>query len=69
MQVYLRNGNIPTSTEEVESALKRHEAFEKVLEGQDEKLKDLNYSAQQLHAQNHFDSENILHVVEEVAER
>jgi len=45
--------------EEVSTAAKKHESFEKLLAAQDEKFVSLHDHCQKLTAQNHFDSENI----------
>ncbi|XP_014671019.1 PREDICTED: spectrin alpha chain, non-erythrocytic 1-like [Priapulus caudatus] len=66
---YLINGTIPTNIEQVESALKRHETFEKVLQTQEEKLHVLECSVQDMCSQSHFDAVHMIEVVEEAVGR
>ncbi|XP_059484234.1 spectrin beta chain, non-erythrocytic 2 isoform X2 [Neocloeon triangulifer] len=58
-EVALQSSEADGSVEEVSSAAKKHESFEKLLAAQDEKFVSLNDHCQKLTAQNHFDSENI----------
>ncbi|XP_065345561.1 spectrin beta chain, non-erythrocytic 1 isoform X4 [Cloeon dipterum] len=58
-EVALQSSETDGSVEEVSSAAKKHEAFEKLLAAQEDKFASLNDHCQKLTAQNHFDSENI----------
>ncbi|CAG0913206.1 unnamed protein product [Notodromas monacha] len=56
----------PLSIEQVDSALKKHEAFEKVVLAQDDKFSSLQMHGEKLVQQCHFDSPNISKKMEEV---
>jgi spectrin beta len=54
------------SIEQVDAALKKHEAFEKVVQAQDEKFTSLQVHGEKLVQQSHFDSANIAKKMDEV---
>ncbi|KAJ8705806.1 hypothetical protein PYW08_012852 [Mythimna loreyi] len=58
-----------SSVEEVENALKKHEAFEKLLATQDEKLATLNSHGDKLLQQNHVESQRIADELQHINER
>ena len=59
----------PTAIHQVQMMVKKHNAFEKLVEAQDEKLDALRRHGGQLIEQNHFHSHNIKARIDEVAER
>lgn len=59
LKVALQSPETDGSVEEVSSAAKKHDSFEKLLAAQEEKFGSLSDHCQKLTAQNHFDSENI----------
>lgn len=62
-------GEAGESVEQVMSCIKKHEAFEKVLLTQDEKLTSLQQSGLKLIQQNHFESDTIKKRMDEVSNR
>ena len=68
-EVALAGTNIGTSFDEVDVAVKKHEAFEKLLTTQDEKVLALQEHGEKLLAQNHFESGVIEHRLGEVVQR
>ncbi|KAF9407356.1 hypothetical protein HW555_012597, partial [Spodoptera exigua] len=58
-----------SSVEEVENQLKKHEAFEKLLATQDEKLATLNSHGDKLLQQNHVESQRIADELQHINER
>ncbi|KPJ18807.1 Spectrin beta chain, brain 4 [Papilio machaon] len=57
------------SVEEVDNQLKKHEAFEKLLATQDEKLTTLNNHGDKLLQQNHVESQRIADELQQINER
>ncbi|XP_013135831.1 PREDICTED: spectrin beta chain-like [Papilio polytes] len=57
------------SVEEVDNQLKKHEAFEKLLATQDEKLTTLNSHGDKLLQQNHVESQRIADELQQINER
>jgi hypothetical protein len=68
-EVALAGTDIGTSVEEVDVAVKKHEAFEKLLTTQEEKVLALQKHGDQLLAQNHFESGVIAHRLKEVVQQ
>jgi hypothetical protein len=67
--VALAGTDIGTSVDEVDVAVKKHEAIEKLLTTQEEKVLALQKRGDQLLAQNHFESGVIAHRLGEVMQR
>uniref|UniRef100_A0A2R5L953 Putative spectrin beta chain non-erythrocytic 5 isoform x6 n=1 Tax=Ornithodoros turicata TaxID=34597 RepID=A0A2R5L953_9ACAR len=68
-EVYLSSGDIGMTVEEVDANVKKHEAFDKLVNSQDEKLHTLQQHGVKLVQQNHFDSPTIRKRMDEVAVR
>jgi hypothetical protein len=68
-EVALASTDIGTSVDEVDVAVKKHEAFEKLLTTQEEKVLALQEHGDKLLAQNHFESGVIVHRLKEVVQR
>lgn len=68
-EVALAGTDIGTSVEEVDVAVKKHEAFEKLLITQEEKVLALQEHGDKLLAQNHFESGAIARRLGEVVQR
>lgn len=68
-EVYLSGTDTGTTVEEVDANVKKHEAFEKLVASQDDKLQTLLQHGAKLVQQNHFDSPNICSRMNEVAAR
>ena len=68
-EVALAGTDIGTSVDEVDVAVKKHEAFEKLLTTQEEKVLALQEHGDKLLAQNHFESGVIAHRLREVVQR
>ncbi|XP_022241663.1 spectrin beta chain, non-erythrocytic 1-like [Limulus polyphemus] len=68
-EVYLCGSDFGTTVEEVDAQVKKHEAFEKLMVTQDEKLSSLQEHGIKLLQQNHFESEMIRHRIDEVTQR
>jgi len=68
-EVALAGTDIGTSVNEVDVAVKKHEAIEKLLTTQEEKLLALQKRGDQLLTQNHFESGVIARRLEEVVQR
>ena len=68
-EVALGGTDIGTSIDEVDVAMKKHEAFEKLLTTQEEKVLALQEHGDKLLAQNHFESGVIAHRLREVVQR
>lgn len=68
-EVYLSGTEVGTTVEEVDANVKKHEAFEKLLATQDEKLQTLEQHGAKLVQQNHFDSPTIRKRMSQVAAR
>ncbi|XP_076359799.1 spectrin beta chain, non-erythrocytic 5 kst [Tachypleus tridentatus] len=68
-EVYLCGSDFGTTVEEVDAQVKKHEAFEKLMVTQDEKLSSLQEHGVKLLQQNHFESEMIRHRIDEVTQR
>ncbi|XP_071037774.1 spectrin beta chain [Parasteatoda tepidariorum] len=58
-EVYLSSSDVGNTVEEVDVLVKKHEAFEKLLATQNEKLISLQDHGEKLLQQNHFDCETI----------
>ena len=65
----LADTDIGTSVDEVDVAVKKHEAFEKLLATQEEKVLALQEHGDKLLAQNHFESSVIARRLGEVVQR
>lgn len=65
----LSNLDFGETVDEVANQVKKHEEFEKLIGHQDEKLDALIKSGQKLITQQHFDSKNIAHRLQEVEAR
>ncbi|KAK7068042.1 Spectrin beta chain, non-erythrocytic 5 [Halocaridina rubra] len=65
----LSSADFGTTIEEVDAQVKKHDAFEKLVYAQDEKLDILKSHGSKLIEQNHFDSGNIQKRIEEVVKR
>ncbi|CAG2161762.1 unnamed protein product, partial [Oppiella nova] len=63
----LQSDDLGLTVEEVEQNLKKHEAFEKVVQTHDEKLLSLQESGLKLIKQNHFESELIKSKLDEIS--
>ena len=68
-EVALAGTDIGTSVDEVDVAVKKHEAFEKLLTTQEEKVLALQEHGDKLLAQNHFESGVIARRLGEVVQR
>jgi hypothetical protein len=68
-EVALAGTDIGTSVDEVDAAVKKHEAFEKLLTTQEEKVLALQEHGGKLLAQNHFESGVIARRLGEVVQR
>ena len=68
-EVALASSDVGTSVEEVDVASKKHEAFEKLLATQEEKVLALQEHGDKLLAQNHFESGTIARRLNEVVQR
>jgi len=68
-EVALAGTDIGTSVDEVDVAVKKHEAIEKLLTTQEEKVLALQKRGDQLLTQNHFESGVIARRLEEVVQR
>jgi hypothetical protein len=68
-ELALAGTDIGTSVDEVDVAVKKHEAIEKLLATQEEKVLALQKRGDQLLAQNHFESGVIARCVGEVVQR
>jgi hypothetical protein len=68
-EVALASTDIGTSVDEVDVAVKKHGAFEKLLTTQEEKGSALQEHGDKLLAQNHFESGVIAHRLREVVQR
>ena len=68
-EVALAGTDNGTSVDEVDVAVKKHEAFEKLLSTQEKKVLALQECGDKLLAQNHFESSVIAHRLEEVVQR
>lgn len=68
-EVALAGTDIGTSVDEVDVAVKKHEAFEKLLTTQEEKVLALQEHGDKLLAQNHFESGAIARRLGEVVQR
>lgn len=66
---YLASSDFGESVEDVSNFIKKHDAFEKLLASQEERLQGLLSSGSKLLEQNHFDSETIRKRMSEVSER
>ena len=67
--LYFSSSDLGESVENVSDFIKKHEAFEKLLVSQEERLQALQSSGSKLLEQNHFDSETIRRRMNEVTER
>ncbi|XP_071547281.1 spectrin beta chain, non-erythrocytic 5 isoform X4 [Panulirus ornatus] len=65
----LSSADFGTTVEQVDAQVKKHDAFEKLVYAQDEKLETLKNHGSKLIEQNHFDSPNIKKRVDEVVMR
>ncbi|GIY06493.1 hypothetical protein CDAR_514752 [Caerostris darwini] len=68
-EVYLSSSDVGNTVEEVDALVKKHEAFEKLLATQNEKLVALQDHGEKLLQQNHFDCETIRMRMLEVTNR
>ncbi|GFT80923.1 spectrin beta chain, non-erythrocytic 5 [Nephila pilipes] len=68
-EVYLSSSDVGNTVEEVDTLVKKHEAFEKLLAAQNEKLVALQDHGEKLLQQNHFDCETIRTRMLEVTNR
>ena len=68
-EVALAGTDIGMSVDEVDVAVKKHEAFEKLFTTQEEKVLALQEHGDKLLAQNHFESGVIAHRLREVVQR
>ncbi|KAK7865818.1 hypothetical protein R5R35_001276 [Gryllus longicercus] len=68
-EVALSSGDFGTTVEEVDAQVKKHDAFEKLLHTQEEKVAALQEHGDKLLAQNHFDSATIRNRLGEVLAR
>ncbi|XP_055694009.1 spectrin alpha chain, non-erythrocytic 1 isoform X2 [Lutzomyia longipalpis] len=64
----LSTSDFGNTIEEVENQIKKHEAFEKLIQTQDEKVALLQSHGRKLVEQNHYDSANIQKVLKDVVE-
>uniref|UniRef100_A0A182PG07 Spectrin beta chain n=1 Tax=Anopheles epiroticus TaxID=199890 RepID=A0A182PG07_9DIPT len=65
----LSSSDFGQTVEVVQDQVKRHEAFEKLIKTQDEKVAILQEHGRKLVEQNHYDSENIRRRLREIVER
>ncbi|XP_058129165.1 spectrin beta chain, non-erythrocytic 1 [Anopheles coustani] len=65
----LSSSDFGQTVEVVQDQVKRHEAFEKLIQTQDEKVAILQEHGRKLVEQNHYDSENIRRRLREIVER
>ena len=63
---YLLNAELGNTVDQVENNVKKHEAFEKLMSTQDEKLVSLQESGMKLLKQNHFESDTIRKRIDEI---
>ncbi|KAI8480573.1 Spectrin beta chain, non-erythrocytic 5 [Branchiostoma belcheri] len=68
-EVHLRSSELGSTVEQVERLIKRHEAFQKLLAAQEDKVVALHELAARLLAEEHFDSTNIKDTLVRVMER
>lgn len=68
-EVYVSSSDFGNTVEEVDALVKKHEAFEKLIATQDEKLTALQEHGNKLLQQNHFDSNHIKQRLNEVTAR
>ncbi|XP_076313686.1 LOW QUALITY PROTEIN: spectrin beta chain, non-erythrocytic 5-like [Tachypleus tridentatus] len=68
-EAYLAGSDFGTTVEEVNCQVKKHDAFEKVLIAQDEKVAALQMAGEKLLQQNHFESRTIRNRINEVMKR
>ncbi|XP_013777045.2 LOW QUALITY PROTEIN: spectrin beta chain, non-erythrocytic 1-like [Limulus polyphemus] len=68
-EAYLAGTDFGTTVEEVNCQVKKHDAFEKVLIAQDEKVTALQMAGEKLLQQNHFESRTIRNRLNEVMKR
>ncbi|XP_067682927.1 spectrin beta chain, non-erythrocytic 5-like isoform X3 [Haliotis asinina] len=68
-EVYLASPDSAESVEQVEALMRKHEAFEKVLETQEEKLSAVTAHGQQLVADNHFEAQTVQKTMAAVNQR
>nr|CAD7395714.1 unnamed protein product [Timema poppensis] len=68
-KVALANPDFGTTVEEVDAQVKKHDAFEKLLGTQEEKVVALQEHGDKLLAQNHFESATIAKRLSEVVQR
>ncbi|XP_050686605.1 spectrin alpha chain-like [Eriocheir sinensis] len=68
-EAYLSTSDFGTTIEQVDAQVKKHDAFEKLVLAQDEKLDTLKNHGAKLIEQNHFDSPHIKKRVDEVVKR
>lgn len=65
----LSSSDLGQSVETVQVQIKRHDAFEKIIQTQEEKVALLQDHARKLLEQNHYDSDHIGRRLQEVLER
>ncbi|XP_063863706.1 spectrin beta chain, non-erythrocytic 2-like isoform X26 [Scylla paramamosain] len=68
-EAYLSTADFGNTIEQVDAQVKKHDAFEKLVLAQDEKLDTLKNHGSKLIEQNHFDSPHIKKRVDEVVQR
>ena len=68
-EIFLLNDDLADTVDGVEAMLKKHEAFEKTVAAQEEKVTSLVEFSDRLLAAAHFDTDNIKSLLERVLER
>ncbi|PVD25646.1 hypothetical protein C0Q70_13305 [Pomacea canaliculata] len=68
-EAYLNSSDLGNSVSQVETLIRKHEAFEKVLDAQEEKLASLREHGHQLIGDKHFEAQNVQHTLTAVTDR
>ncbi|KAK4313156.1 hypothetical protein Pmani_015473 [Petrolisthes manimaculis] len=68
-EAYLSSADFGNTIEQVDAQVKKHDAFEKLVNAQDEKLDTLKNHGSKLIEQSHFDSPHIKKRIDEVVQR
>ena len=69
LQAKLRASDVGGTVEQVEALIKRHDAMDKLIQSQEQKLTALLDYGNRLIEQNHFDKDNIADRMDAVAKR
>lgn len=69
LKIFLTNDELGNTVDEVEALIKKHEAFEMQVAGQEEKVSALELAAERLTVQEGVDKNSVENILEEVLER